>query len=178
MQLVKDFAEPDVVPINASLFAHHFLDFYVRDLKKDIDDLSMKIPQIKQVITQYTNLLNNAKEFVRVADAFQKSIRDNKFNAWTLNTRSINDRLMAMERCFVGPEGLPGSPERRNVLFSVSASNSYAGKVMPGVYDQLEALSLAKTENERDQVAKLVVEQISHVQYGVQCATHTLGIHF
>uniref|UniRef100_A0A1I7SLS4 TFR_dimer domain-containing protein n=1 Tax=Bursaphelenchus xylophilus TaxID=6326 RepID=A0A1I7SLS4_BURXY len=178
MQLAREFAEPAVVPINASLFAHRFLDTYVRDLKGDIDSLSKRIPQIAPVISQNSKLIRNSQEFVRLADSFQTKVREEKKkNGFTLTTRALNDRLLAIERCFIGPKGIPGSPEKRNVLFSTSSLNSYEGKTMPGIYDQLDALVAAKTVPQRLKVIEELLEQISHVQHAIQCATSTLSDH-
>ena len=47
----------------------------------------------------------------------------------------------SISRCFINPRGIPNAPESRHVLFSMSAENSYAGKVMTGVFDAVWVLS-------------------------------------
>ncbi|PAV73937.1 hypothetical protein WR25_01442 [Diploscapter pachys] len=86
----------------------------------------------------------------------------------------INERQMGISRCFINPRGIPNAPESRHVLFSMSAENSYAGKVMTGVFDAIDEYKRAKTSEEKQKAASDIAEQLSVVQYSINCAIRTL----
>jgi len=130
-------------------------------------------------------MIRNIQEFVRRAAAFHS--HQNYYNSYVdengyikseideLKLRSINDKLMNVDRCFVSPTAIPGSPLKRNILFSTSELNSYASKVMPAVYDQISALKSAKNEEEQKEIIEKLTEQISVVQFSIQCSTNSLS---
>ncbi|KAI6183255.1 Glutamate carboxypeptidase 2-like family protein [Aphelenchoides bicaudatus] len=194
-ELVRRFAEPATLQLNVSMLAHRFLDGYARDLKTEVDSLAKSISGMEQAQQQVALFIRNIQEFVRRADAFYSSYvrhystqlgSDGKSRpslyGWNLEDelelRAKNDRLMAVDRCFVSPTGVPGTPLNRNILFSTSELNSYASKVMPGIYDQisyLKALQFDESNDETQEIINHLTEQISIVQWAIQCATNTLS---
>jgi len=183
--LAQTFSSQPILPLNISMLAHRFLDGYAKDLKSDIETLSKKIPNMAKAHEQVILLIRNVQEFVRRAAAFHSNqdyynmyIDDNgnvRNEIDELKLRTINDKLMSVDRCFVAPTAVPGSPLKRNVLFSTSELNNYASKVMPAIYDQINALKLAKSEKEQIEVIENLTEQISVVQFSIQCSTNTLS---
>jgi N-acetylated-alpha-linked acidic dipeptidase len=53
--------------------------------------------------------------------------------------RSVNATLLAFERCLLHPEGLPGRPWYRNLLYAPGMTTGYAAKTLPGVREAIEA---------------------------------------
>lgn len=45
---------------------------------------------------------------------------------------------------------------------------------MPGIYDTITSLQNAELSEDRKKIAGQLAEQISHLQYAVQCASSTL----
>ncbi|XP_062582887.1 putative N-acetylated-alpha-linked acidic dipeptidase, partial [Saccostrea cucullata] len=79
-------------------------------------------------------LYNASNLFTSETTAFQKSVDAvNKWDPFAI--RKINDQLLQLERAFIDPQGLPGRPLARHVLFAESSVNTYAGSSFPGLAD-------------------------------------------
>lgn len=78
--LAKTFSEQPILPLNASMLAHRFLNGYAKDLKSEIDFLSKHVPGMEKVQQQVTLLIRNVQEFVRRAAAFH-SYNNNPYSS-------------------------------------------------------------------------------------------------
>uniref|UniRef100_A0A914DCD8 Transferrin receptor-like dimerisation domain-containing protein n=1 Tax=Acrobeloides nanus TaxID=290746 RepID=A0A914DCD8_9BILA len=118
-------------------------------------------------------------EFAKQAKAIDDKVKEisKKLSTDYLDYRrikSINDRLVAVDRCFVNPWGMAHSPSKRHVLYSISDKDSYSAQVMPGVYDEITNIIHAENEKERNEAGKELARQISIIQISIKCATNTL----
>ncbi|KAI6231190.1 Glutamate carboxypeptidase 2-like family protein [Aphelenchoides besseyi] len=182
-QLTRLLAEPPVLPLNASMFAHRFLDTYARDLKSSFAKAEKQIGSLEPASGQLSFLIRNVQAFVQSSEAFHSNVisqfkdrREELNGRDELRLRAANDRLMEVDRCFVGPKAVPNSPLKRNILFSTSDLDGYSSSVMPGVYDQLSKLTTTKlTSQAQKRAIQQLTEQISALQFAVQCATTALA---
>ncbi|KAI6180332.1 Glutamate carboxypeptidase 2-like family protein [Aphelenchoides besseyi] len=181
-QLTRLLAEPPVLPLNASMFAHRFLDTYARDLKTALAKAEKQIGSLEPASGQLSFLIRNVQAFVQSSESFHSNVisqfkdrREELNGRDELRLRAANDRLMEVDRCFVGPTAVPNSPLKRNILFSTSDLDGYSSSVMPGVYDQLSKLTATKaTSSAQKRAIQQLTEQISALQFAVQCATTAL----
>ncbi|KAI6178319.1 hypothetical protein M3Y98_00487900 [Aphelenchoides besseyi] len=174
-ELARRFSETPVLPFNVVVFANILADKFVRQLKTDVQELSIGRPQLSLALQQVGYLIRNAQNFVTAANKFQSELNHFNPTAQTeLQLRDLNDRLMLVERCFVSSDGLPNFPIRRNVLFSFSSTNAYSGRTMPGIYDAMNDVQGATSDEEKTKTVQVLTEQISHLQHSVQCATSVI----
>ncbi|XP_071164482.1 putative N-acetylated-alpha-linked acidic dipeptidase [Mytilus edulis] len=102
--------------------------------------------------------------------AFKSRLRNvNKYNP--LEIRRINDQLSLFERSFLDPQGLPGRPYARHILFAESKVNTYVGSSFPGLVD-----SLFQIEKDPDQKGRwnIVKKHFSVILFTIESATSTL----
>ncbi|PIO63188.1 transferrin receptor-like dimerization domain protein [Teladorsagia circumcincta] len=85
-----------------------------------------------------------------------------------------NDKLINVERCFVNPRGTPDDAAARHVLFSISKTDSYAGRVMQQVYKVLDDMAVAK-ESQLPDLGNELANQISIVHSSILCALGVLS---
>jgi hypothetical protein len=62
--LARIFSEEPVLPLNASMLAHMFLDKYAKDLKTNVDSLSKHIKGMEKVQQQVTLMIRNIQVFL------------------------------------------------------------------------------------------------------------------
>ncbi|KHN82806.1 Glutamate carboxypeptidase 2 -like protein [Toxocara canis] len=179
-ELAREFTDSAILPLNITDFANSLLRIYARDLKKAIDPLKYYVEPITDAREQLSRLIKNCQEFLRRAYEFDLVIKRtlqnfaiNPFDSRRISL--INDRIMSVDRCFINPRGLPYQPSNRHVLFSASINDSYKGRVMAAIYDQIDAFEAAKTDKQRQLAGRKLAEQISIVQYSVQCASNTIA---
>nr|XP_033806013.1 putative N-acetylated-alpha-linked acidic dipeptidase isoform X2 [Geotrypetes seraphini]XP_033806014.1 putative N-acetylated-alpha-linked acidic dipeptidase isoform X2 [Geotrypetes seraphini] len=115
-------------------------------------------------------LFSAVSNFSQAALAFDQKVKSVDTNN-PLLIRSINDQLMFLERAFIDPLGLPGTPFYRHIIFAPSSHNKYAGESFPGIYDAMFNIG-----NKTDQKAawEEVKRQISIATFTIQAAAGTL----
>uniref|UniRef100_A0A915AJ70 Glutamate carboxypeptidase 2 n=1 Tax=Parascaris univalens TaxID=6257 RepID=A0A915AJ70_PARUN len=179
-ELAREFTDSAVLPFNISDLANSLLRIYLPNLKRAMEPLKYRADEIKDAREQLSRLIKNCQEFLRRAEAFslviKQALRNFAINPFDSRRISlINDRIMGVDRCFINPRGLPRQPSQRHVLFSTSDRDSYTGRVMAAVYDQVDAFVESKTHRERQLAARNIATEISLIQYAVQCASNTIA---
>jgi hypothetical protein len=173
------FADSPILPINITDYAKSIDGVYLPELRATLRNAE---PQSElQIALEQLNFVEKAAEqLVKAAEEFEPSVGEamdifemNPFDQRQIS--AVNERLMAVDRCFVNPRGLPDNPTARHVLFAISKRDAYSGKVMPGIYDQLDNLHDAKTKGERLAAIEQLAQQISIVQYSIECAINNLA---
>lgn len=121
-------------------------------------DTTLDISRLNQTIHSFTDAAIALKEESTAATQKYTARRaDGTFtetDAYAL--RSLNDRLMYVERAFILPEGLPTSPWFKHVINSPSITNSYAASSFPGVSDALSANDWRLAQRQLDAVCHLI----------------------
>ncbi|XP_064485646.1 N-acetylated-alpha-linked acidic dipeptidase 2-like isoform X3 [Ornithodoros turicata] len=79
-------------------------------------------------------LREEIQQFMDAARSWHIWIRSQRAHEYT-TLRSINERMMLVERAFIKHEGLMGRPTVRHMAFSPSLSNSLSGYGFPSLHD-------------------------------------------
>ncbi|CAC5396242.1 N-acetylated-alpha-linked acidic dipeptidase 2,Probable glutamate carboxypeptidase LAMP1,Glutamate carboxypeptidase 2 [Mytilus coruscus] len=91
------------------------------------------------------------------AMAFKSRLKNvNKYNP--LEVRQINDQLMLFERSFLDPQGLPGRPYARHILFAESLVNTYVGSSFRGLVDSLFEIEKDLDQKGRWNIVKNILQ--------------------
>uniref|UniRef100_A0A914QS79 Uncharacterized protein n=1 Tax=Panagrolaimus davidi TaxID=227884 RepID=A0A914QS79_9BILA len=178
-EMARVFADSPIIPFNITIYADNLLNVYAEQLVKDIDPLKHRYPEAEDARKQLTNLIKNCREFVhrchQLEQKIQISQKSNSNFKDNIEAAAISNKLMAVERCFINVYARPDAPAKRHLLYSVSDKDSYASSVMSAVYDALDTLVHAKTDETKIAAGKELAKQISYIQSGVQCATNTIS---
>lgn len=103
------------------------------------------------------------------ADFQERAKHVDKKNPFAI--RSLNDQLTLMERAFIDPEGLPGRPLARNIVFADSSTNAYADAIFPGLIDGMFEIEGSADEERRWEIVK---KHFSVVIHTIDSAASTL----
>jgi len=161
LQIGLTLADEALLPLNTSRYASK-LTYYAKDI-----ETKYKETLTAQNIT-LDNFMSAVKNFTKTASSFQASLEKlDKNNPLAL--RMANDRLMQLERAFINPQGLPGRPYMRHVVFAPSAHNAYAGSSFPGLVDALYAVQHLNN-NDWEQVKM----ELSIAVFYIQSATNVM----
>ncbi|KAK0413185.1 hypothetical protein QR680_006650 [Steinernema hermaphroditum] len=175
--LAKTFADAPVLPLNVSVFARAIWFDCVQKLKKDVLEAKEKFSEAADAAKQVSFLIHDAQRFINASDSFERmaTFLSTDSLAPPLRRASANARLMAVDRCFVNPQGIPGQPASRHVLYSISEKDSYAPSVLAAIYNELDTMVETEAREEREAAGRRLAYQISILQYCIKCAINTLA---
>ncbi|XP_052057708.1 N-acetylated-alpha-linked acidic dipeptidase 2-like [Mytilus californianus] len=162
-EMARSLADTMIIPLDVVNFANELLSL-VNTLD---DDYGTMLRNHSITFDDLKTVTDNLKT---EAMAFKSRLKNvNKYNP--LEVRQINDQLMLFERSFLDPQGLPGRPYARHVLFAESLVNTYAGSSFPGLVD-----SLFEIEKDLDQKGRwnIVKKHFSVILFTIESATSTL----
>ncbi|XP_020849439.1 N-acetylated-alpha-linked acidic dipeptidase 2 [Phascolarctos cinereus] len=164
--ILFELADSIVLPLDCQDYAR-VLQKYVNS----IYELAQKHPEKLQAYNvSFDPLFSAVKNFTETTTNFSKRLQDLDTNN-PVSVRIINDQLMFLERAFIDPLGLPGSPFYRHIIFAPSSHNKYAGEAFPGIYDAL--FDIENKENPSKAWAE-VKKQVSIAAFTVQAAAGSL----
>ncbi|KAL3881668.1 hypothetical protein ACJMK2_028078 [Sinanodonta woodiana] len=86
-----------------------------------------------------------------------------------LTVRMANDKMIQLERAFIDPEGLPGRPFYKHVMFAPSKFDSYKDNTFPGIVDAMYEIQY-NNANIWDELK----QQVYVSTYTIQSAANTL----
>ncbi|XP_072466700.1 glutamate carboxypeptidase 2-like [Notamacropus eugenii] len=147
---------------------------YAKVLQKHVNsiyEMAQNHPEKLQAYNvSFDPLFSAVNNFTETATNFSKRLQDLDTNN-PVSVRIINDQLMFLERAFIDPLGLPGSPFYRHIIFAPSSHNKYAGEAFPGIFD-----ALFDIENKEDpsKAWAEVKKQVSIAAFTVQAAAGSL----
>ncbi|XP_071164480.1 N-acetylated-alpha-linked acidic dipeptidase 2-like [Mytilus edulis] len=162
-EMARTLADTMIIPLDVVNFSNELISL-VNTLDNDYGTMlrnnNITFDDLKSVTN---NLKTEAMAF--------KSRVDNVEKYNPLAVRHINDQLILFERSFLDPQGLPGRPYARHVLFAESQVNTYAGSSFPGLVD-----SLFEIEKDPDQKGRwnIVKKHFSVILFTIESATSTL----
>ncbi|XP_013407202.1 N-acetylated-alpha-linked acidic dipeptidase 2-like [Lingula anatina] len=118
----------------------------------------------------FDGLYSAVKNFSSAANEFSKKIENVDKNN-PLAIREINDQMLMLERAFIDPQGLPGRPLFRHIIFAPSSKNIYAASSFPGLSDLMYGLDENGPEEQWEEVKK----HLAVIVYTIQAAAKTLS---
>ncbi|KAK0403198.1 hypothetical protein QR680_016776 [Steinernema hermaphroditum] len=176
--LAKTFADSQILPLNTTVYAQAIAIVYVPKLLEDLKALVKKFREAQDAVVQANHLVKDATRFLQKSSDFDEAIHSHILFNHRHNLRSsssVNDRLMAVDRCFINPQGIPGQPQSRHVIYSISEKDTYSASVFAGIYNEIDNMESAESTEDRQQVGRDLAYQISIIQYAVKCAVNTLS---
>ncbi|NWX88304.1 FOLH1 carboxypeptidase, partial [Nothoprocta pentlandii] len=164
--LVFELANSVVLPFDCRDYAAAVSNYayVIYNLSKNHEE------ELSKYSVSFDALFSAVKNFTEVSARFHENLQQIDINN-LLAVRSLNDRLMFLERAFIDPLGLPDRPFYRHVIFAPSSHNKYAGESFPGIYD---AMFDIKSKADQHKAWEEVKRQISIAAFTVQAAADTL----
>ncbi|MGC1781050.1 MAG: transferrin receptor-like dimerization domain-containing protein [Acidobacteriaceae bacterium] len=176
---VMRMADADLIPYDFTDYAetiHHFLGelnteliserAQIKEQNKEIAEgvfNAISDPQAPIVPPSYEKpapflnfapLENSAATFTHAADEYQKALTKMEANGGAELTSpqidSVNDTLITVERAFLNPNGLPGRPYFKHMIYAPGMYTGYGVKTIPGVREALEQHQWPLAEKEAD----------------------------
>ncbi|KAH9494444.1 Glutamate carboxypeptidase 2 [Bulinus truncatus] len=128
-EMVRRVTDSLILPFNVSNYAAG-----LETLRKSLDkDHGTKLKEKLDNYNMLETVIRNFTEDVANFESRFKSINRND----PFSIRAVNDQIMLLERAFLEPEGLPGRPLKKHLIFAESDHDAYAGSSFPGLVDLL-----------------------------------------
>nr|XP_034326253.1 N-acetylated-alpha-linked acidic dipeptidase 2 isoform X1 [Crassostrea gigas] len=162
-EVARNLADSLIIPFQ--------VEDYAKTLKDGVDNLENEFGLLMKKNGIELELLYKAiSVFAADAADFQERAKHvDKKNPFAI--RSLNDQLTLMERAFIDPEGLPGRPLARNIVFADSSTNAYADAIFPGLIDGMFEIEESADEERRWEIVK---KHFSVVIHTIDSAASTL----
>uniref|UniRef100_K1QFW2 Aminopeptidase NAALADL1 n=1 Tax=Magallana gigas TaxID=29159 RepID=K1QFW2_MAGGI len=162
-EVARNLADSLVIPFK--------IQDYANKLRDGVEELDRNLGSLMRRNGIQTDLLYEATDlFAAEVASFQKRVdtvdRKNPFAV-----RCINDQIMLMERAFIDPEGLPGRPLARHIVFAESSTDSYSSATFPGLVDGMFEIEGGTDEERRWEIVK---KHFSVVLHTIDSAISTL----
>jgi len=138
-------ANADVVPLDFRPYAIRLRDFAADVQKSSAGDSDLAAP-LMQAIARFAASADRASRDVDAALAAAPP------DAARLQARSKS--LIAVERAFLGADGIPGRPWYRHLIYAPKPT--YAAEVFPGVTEALDQHDLAKARQQLERAASAI----------------------
>lgn len=115
----------------------------------------------------FAPLDNSAAAFTQAAADYQKALARIEVNsAAELDNpqiASVNSTLLTVERAFINPEGLPGRPWFRHMIYAPGFYIGYSSKTIPGVREALDTHQWPLAEKEAAVTSKFIDQAAARV---------------
>uniref|UniRef100_A0A915IRY2 Uncharacterized protein n=1 Tax=Romanomermis culicivorax TaxID=13658 RepID=A0A915IRY2_ROMCU len=167
-EITRSVADSLVIPFNVTDYAVILREY----TRKMVDDLR-KINSIEKIVDNFEQicqeLIASTDNFLGDCAYFQKSIDESNSGKDVSigKVERLNSRLMALERAFILPAGLPGRPIDRHIVFATSEEDSYASQLFAGVRDTLVKFL---RHNEDVELRKSLNLQLTTVRFAIESA--------
>uniref|UniRef100_A0A1X7V380 Aminopeptidase NAALADL1 n=1 Tax=Amphimedon queenslandica TaxID=400682 RepID=A0A1X7V380_AMPQE len=157
-QIAMAIATTPIIPYNPVRYYERLLEMY-NQLESEHGSA------LKQNNITTALLKETLDEFQKAAASLNATLAKYQ-NTTNLNIiRMLNKKLINIERAFILPEGLPGRPYLKHVIFAPSSVNSYSGASFPGVTDAIfNATSVKDWEFVHQQLDIVAI----HIRYATQ----------
>lgn len=127
--------------------------FLPYDVQKYAADLEMHFTNAEKQVREYhdnfegfTNSNQAIKSLKKTAESLSKALEDqlDSRKISKRNTKSINQKLIALEKSFLRPEGLPFGDWYKSLYVSTDPYSGYASWILPAIQYQIEARDKSK----------------------------------
>ncbi|XP_033635312.1 putative N-acetylated-alpha-linked acidic dipeptidase [Asterias rubens] len=129
-EIARNLAESILLPMDVGVYAEYVKGYYE----------SLRQGNIGQRLTQegisLADMQDAVNELSEAANAFVRRV-DAADRTDVLQVRMLNDQMHRFERAFVDPQGLPGRPFVRHIVFAPSSRDAYSNDKFPGIVDTM-----------------------------------------
>lgn len=160
--LTYDLATADILPFDLRRYSN-IIAVYVYSLKSDYEH------SWKNHSVNYESLINASIAFVHATEHFHNQYMPSINITNSLAVRRLNDKMIGLERAFIDPEGIPGKPMYKHIVYAPNEYDSYSDAFFPGIRE-----AMWKIENENADLWDLVKQQVSVATYTVMSAAQSL----
>lgn len=162
-EVARNLADSLIIPFK--------IQDYANKLREGVEELDRNLGSLMRRKGIQTDLLYEATDlFAAEVASFQKRVNTvDRKNPFAI--RGINDQIMLMERAFIDPEGLPGRPLARHIIFAESSTDSYSSATFPGLVDGMFEIEGSTDEERRWEIVK---KHLSVVIHTIDSAASTL----
>jgi len=154
--MLMRLAEAKVLPLNYVDYANE-INKYILALEKLLKDLNITSDKYD---LSFTRLKDSTSAFLSVATNIEE------FKAKVLDPttlRSLNNRLMLLERSFIDPRGVLNQLDVRHIVYAPNPYNSYGGQAFASLEDAI-----------RKRDPKAISFQIGYISVFIQKASEYL----
>ena len=127
-----------------------------------IDPKHPTVPPKEEEVPPYLNFapLDNAVDaLTQSADRYEKASKKLSQSTTPLGAeavKGINSKLIQSERTLTSPDGLPGRPWFKHLIYAPGFYTGYGVKTIPGVRESIEQKQWKNAESEIDRVATVL----------------------
>lgn len=129
-------------------------------------------PPLVEEVPPYLNFapLDNAIDvLVRSADRYDKAVRNFKQGELSSSAlKGVNAKLIQSERKLTHPDGLPGRPWFKHLIYAPGFYTGYGVKTIPGVREAIEQKKWEEAEREITRVSNVLREKAALVSSAVE----------
>ena len=190
---VLRLADADLLPFDFTDFAdtiHKYADELEKLLKKKQDEViernqeiqdgvllanaDPKKPYVPPAVDQvpphlnFAPLLNASEALTRSAEHYQKALdRVTKNGGLAIGNaalRDLNAKLILSERKLTSPEGLPGRPWFRHLIYAPGFYTGYGVKTIPGVREAIEQKKWKEADEQMVRVGAVLEDEAAVIQ--------------
>ena len=190
---VLRLADADLLPFDFTDFAdtiHKYADELEKLLKKKQDEViernqeiqdgvllanaDPKKPYVPPAVDQvpphlnFAPLLNASEALTRSAEHYQKALdRVTKNGGLAIGNaalRDLNAKLILSERKLTSPEGLPGRPWFRHLIYAPGFYTGYGVKTIPGVREAIEQRKWKEADEQMVRVGAVLEDEAALIQ--------------
>jgi N-acetylated-alpha-linked acidic dipeptidase len=165
--IVSRLANADVIPYDFAA-----LGTYLGQLASPVAPLRIHEPDVSRVAPELTEVQQAAGALQSAGDRFN-SVRDSVLARGEVNPSILaaaNRDLRTAEPKLTRPEGLPGRPFMKNLVFASDRDNGYANVALPGIAEALRDSDIPRAQRE----ARDLAGRIRAVATQVDAATSRL----
>jgi N-acetylated-alpha-linked acidic dipeptidase len=157
--MVMELADRPILPVDILAFS--------RQMKRAVKNVQAALKDLEEKpTTQLDDLSRKIDEWVRVAQNWRK-LSSNAANLELLDQRTLNGHLMAIDRAFIAPEGLPGRTWHKNLYVAPGEYTGYAAQLLPALQECLDKNELDRLPVEESRLLKAVENAILSTQAAV-----------
>jgi hypothetical protein len=182
-------ADADLLPFDFTNFAET-IKRYVDELKKLLKELQDEITERNKQITEgvftaiadpkepyvppsienvpphlnFAPLENAVETLIRSAEQHAqtaKRVLERKAPLPAVVLKAVNAKLTQAERTLVSPDGLPGRPWFRHLIYAPGAYTGYGVKTIPGVREAIEQKKWSEADSEIVRAARALEQEAS-----------------
>jgi N-acetylated-alpha-linked acidic dipeptidase len=145
------------------------------------DPKEKQVPPSAEEIPPYLNFtpLENAVTVLTAsADRYDKAVKRTMQNSTVSSSalvRAVNGKLIQAERALTSPDGLPGRPWFKNLIYAPGLYTGYGVKTIPGVREAIEQKKWKDADAETVRVARALENEASLIDSAAAELEKSLG---
>jgi N-acetylated-alpha-linked acidic dipeptidase len=140
---------------------------YAKQVKKEVKSVQAALREVEEKpVTKLNDLLRKVDEWVKAAESWRR-LAPSAATLDVLDLRTLNGHLMAIDRAFISPEGVPGRTWHKNLYVAPGEYAGYAAQTLPALRQCIDKNELDRLPLEESRLLQAVEKAISATQAAV-----------